>query len=141
MSDIRTFTDMPAGPRATPRRALHVTLWAVQVGLALLFAMAGVLKLSGAPEMVAMFNAIGAGQWFRYVVGALEVAGAIGLLVPRLSGAAALGLTVLMVGATATQVFILGYGQAIPATFVVVTALVAWARWPRTRALASYLAR
>jgi putative oxidoreductase len=41
--------------------------------------------------MVEMFANIGIGQWFRYVVGALEVAGAAGVLVPRVSGLAALG--------------------------------------------------
>jgi len=30
-------------------------------------------KLSGAPPMVALFDAIGVGQWFRYVAGAPEV--------------------------------------------------------------------
>ena len=33
--------------------------------------------------MTRTFNQIGAGQWFRYLVGALELAGAIGLLIPR----------------------------------------------------------
>jgi uncharacterized membrane protein len=47
-----------------------------------------------------MFATIGIGQWFRYVVGALELAGAVGVLIPRLSGLAALGLIGLMAGAT-----------------------------------------
>jgi putative oxidoreductase len=32
----------------------------------------------GDPAMVEMFATIGIGQWFRYVVGALEIAGAVG---------------------------------------------------------------
>ena len=44
---------------------------------------AGIVKLTGDPSMITMFDSIGAGQGLRYVVGTLEVAGAIGLLSPR----------------------------------------------------------
>lgn len=43
------------------------------------------MKVTGAPVMVDMFAEIGASQWLRYVVGVLEVAGAVGLLIPLLS--------------------------------------------------------
>jgi uncharacterized membrane protein len=69
------------------------------------------LKLAGSPELVDLFATIGAGQWLRYLVGALEVAGAVGRLVPWLSGLAALGLAPLIVGATATNRFVLGERQ------------------------------
>jgi len=72
-------------------RAANVALWALQALLALQFAMAGLAKIFGDPAMVDMFATIGVGQWFRYLVGALEVSGAVGVLIPRLSGAAALG--------------------------------------------------
>jgi len=45
---------------------------------------------------------MGADDWFRYMVGTLELAGGIDLLIPRLAGLAALGLTGVMVGATYT---------------------------------------
>lgn len=141
MRDNHALSGIPAAALAKPGRAPNITLWAMQGLLALLFAFAGFLKISGSPEMVAMFAAIGAGQWFRYVVGALEIAGAIGLLIPRLSGLAALGLAGLMVGATAAQVFILGYGQAIPMGFLLVIGLVALGRWPQTTALVAMLKR
>jgi uncharacterized membrane protein len=32
--------------------------------------------------MVGLFDAIGIGQWFRYLTGGLEVLGAVALLVP-----------------------------------------------------------
>ena len=86
------------------RRYLTAGLWIVQGVLAFQFAGAGVMKLMGAAEMVTLFADIGAGQGLRYVVGALEVAGAVGLLVPRLAGLAALGLVGLMLGATFTNV-------------------------------------
>lgn len=117
------------------KRALTITLWLFQALLAFQFAAGGLLKLSGDPAMVDMFAAIGASQGFRYVVGALEVAGAVGLLIPRLSGLAALGLVGLMVGAAATNVFVLGTDPWLPVGFLVVSALIAWGRLPQTKAL------
>jgi uncharacterized membrane protein len=85
--------------------------------------------------MVEMFATIGFGQWFRYAVGALEIAVAVGVLIPRLSGLAALGLACLMVGATATNLFVLGASPLLPVGLLLVSALVAWGRRSRTRAL------
>ncbi|MGH3625444.1 MAG: DoxX family protein [Sciscionella sp.] len=100
-------------------------------------------KLAGQQYAVEMFNQMGAGQWFRYLVGALELAGAIGLLIPRLAGLAALGLIGVMVGAVLTQVFVFGSGvmALTPALLGVVFGLVAWGRWPQTKALAGKLKR
>ncbi len=47
--------------------------------------MVGFTKLAGNEQMVALFEAIGVGQWFRYLTGSLEVAGAILLVIPRTS--------------------------------------------------------
>jgi DoxX-like family len=78
---------LPA-PGAT-QGLLNITLWVVQFLLAALFAFAGLNKLFGLrQEMVDNFNKIGAGEGFRYFVSALELAGATGLLIPRLSGLA-----------------------------------------------------
>ena len=46
-------------------RAAVIALWAVQIALAGMFLLAGGSKLLGAAPMVALFNAIGIGQWFR----------------------------------------------------------------------------
>src|SRR5215211_7221893 len=89
-----------------------------------------VLKL-----LVEMFATIGLGQWFRYVVGALEIAGAVGVLIPRFSGLAALGLVCLMAGATLTNVLVFGASPLLPLVLLAVGVLVAWGRWPRTRTL------
>lgn len=122
-------------------RLVGAALWTLQILLALQFVYVGFLKLSGSPAMVTLFATIGAGQWFRYLVGALEIAGAIGLLIPRLSGLAALCLVGLMVGATATQVFIIGQGQWVPIAVLLVSTLVAWGRWPQIQEFASKLTR
>ena len=116
-------------------RAANVALWALQALLALQFAMAGLAKIFGDPAMVDMFATIGAGQWFRYVVGALEIAGAMGVLIPRLSGPAALGLVCLMAGAALTNLFVLGTNPLLPIGLLVASAVVARGRWPQTAAL------
>jgi uncharacterized membrane protein YphA (DoxX/SURF4 family) len=64
-------------------------------------------KLTGSHQSVHEFGLIGAGQWFRYLVGIIEVAGAIGLLVPGLAGLAAAWLAADMVGATITNATVL----------------------------------
>src|SRR5262245_7124945 len=107
MRNTKTTSDIGPVPVATRRRALTIALWVLQLLVAFLFAGGGWLKLSGAPVMVDMFATIGVGQWFRIVVGTLEIAGAIGLVIPRIAGLAALGLSGLMVGAIATNLFIL----------------------------------
>jgi uncharacterized membrane protein len=140
MNDTRA-TREAAASAASRRRVLNIALWALQALLALQFAMGGLAKVFGDPAMVEMFAAIGVGQWFRYAVGALELAGAVGVLIPRLSGLAALGLVCLMAGATLTNVLVLGTNPLLPIALMLLSAVVALGRWPRTRALASKLGR
>jgi putative oxidoreductase len=131
-----TATPAPvARPVATHRTARTRVLWALQAVLALQFAAGGLAKLAGAAAMVEMFAEIGAGQWFRYAIGALEVTGAVAVLVPRLSGLAALGLVGLMAGASATNVAVLGTGPWLPLVLLAVSAAVAYGRRDRTAAL------
>ena len=87
---------------------------AVKALLTLAFAAAGLAKLSGVEMMVATFEAVGVGQWFRYATGIIEVAGAVLIWVPGAQAIAAAMLTVTMVGATLAHLFILG-PSALPA--------------------------
>ncbi|TMR88849.1 DoxX family protein [Nonomuraea basaltis] len=112
----------------TRGKATTIALWAGQAVLAVQFAMGGAVKLAGDPAMVGMFEDVGAGQWFRYLVGALEVAAAIGLVVPRLCRMAALGLIGLMAGAAVTNIAILHADPWLPLAFGTVAALIAWGR-------------
>ena len=114
------------------RKIMNVGLWILQIGAAGMFLMAGFSKLSGDPQMVEMFDAIGFGQWFRYVTGSVEVLGAVLLLIPRLSGLGALLLVGTMLGAVATHLFVIG-GSPLPAIILlIVTGLIAWGRRRRT---------
>ena len=69
----------------------NTLLWTAQILLAAFFLFAAAPKLTGQHTAVQMFGQIGAGQWLRYLVGTAELAGAIGLLIPRLAGLAAAG--------------------------------------------------
>lgn len=131
-------------PPTARGRATDITLWVVQILLTAFFLFAAASpKLAGQQYAVEMFTQIGAGQWFRYLVGALEFAGAIGLLIPRLAGLAALGLAGVMLGAVFTQVLILDSAvmALTPAFLGVVFGLIAWRRWPQTKAPAGELGR
>ena len=126
---------MIAGSRfgsASTGKIINVGLCILQIGAAGMFLMVGFLKLSGDPQMVGLFDAIGLGQWFRYVTGSLEVLGAILLLVPRLSGLGALLLVGVMLGAVATHLFIIG-GSPLPAVvLLIVMGIIAWGRRRQT---------
>jgi putative oxidoreductase len=112
-------------------RIINVGLWILQIGAAGMFLMVGFFKLSGDPRMVGLFDAIGFGQWFRYVSGSLEVQGAALLLIPRLGGLGALLLVGAMLGAVATHLFVVG--SPLPAIILlIVTGVITWGRRKRT---------
>jgi uncharacterized membrane protein YphA (DoxX/SURF4 family) len=126
---------MIAGSRfgsASTGKIINVGLWILQIGAAGMFLMVGFLKLSGDPQLVGLFDAIGLGQWFRYLTGSLEVLGALLLLIPRLSGLGALMLFGVMIGAVMTHVFIVGGSPLMAIILLIVTGVVAWGRRERT---------
>jgi uncharacterized membrane protein YphA (DoxX/SURF4 family) len=77
--------------------------WTLTVVLAAFFLLAGGLKLRGAPAQIENFAHWGYPEWFLYLIGAIETAGAIGLLVPRLAVFAVLLLGGTMLGAALTH--------------------------------------
>ena len=113
-------------------KIVNVALWVLQIAAAGMFLMVGFLKLSGDPQLVGLFEAIGLGQWFRYLTGTLEVVGAILLLIPRTSGLGALMLAGVMICAVVTHVFIVGGSPLGAIILLVVTGVVAWGRRQRT---------
>ncbi len=122
------MTTMTLTTTSSKRRALTVVLWTLQIVSAALFLFSGTLKLSGAPMMVQMFDAIGLGQWFRYFTGGLEVISAVLLLVPSLARFGALAMAVTMVGAILTHLFIIGGNPAVPVALLAATTTIAWVR-------------
>ena len=126
---LSTLTTHMTHTRPASRGRVALTaLWLTQVAVAGMFLLAGGLKLTGAPEMVALFDAIGIGQWFRYVTGAIEVVAGASLLVPSLAPFGALVLVPTMAGAIVTHLFIVP-GSVAPALVLLVgSAAIAWAR-------------
>ena len=112
----------------TARPSRRIGAWALQGILAAAFLAAGVAKLTGAPFMVDLFSQIGLGQSFRIVTGAVEVAGAIALLVPGLASFAGLWLGATMVGAVATHLAILHTSPAPAVILGLLNALVVYLR-------------
>jgi putative oxidoreductase len=105
-------------------RTRSIVAWALQVLLALAMAGGGAAKLAGDPVMVQMFDDIGSGQWLRPVVGFFEVAGGVGLLIPRLRALAALGLIVLLGCATITNLAILHVNTTLSVLYAVVAVAI-----------------
>ena len=96
------------------RPSRRIGTWTLQGIIAVAFLAAGAAKLAGVPFMVDLFEQIGLGQWFRVVTGAVEVVGAVALLVPGLASLGALWLGGTMIGAVATHVLVL-HTSPVPA--------------------------
>ena len=125
MSHALSFTQPTSVRRG---RSGVIALWVVQIALAGMFLLAGGSKLLGAPAMIALFNTIGSGQWFRYVTGFIEVGSAIALLVPSIAVYGALALVPTMIGAVAAELFIVGDSAVPPAVLLLGAVGVVWAR-------------
>ncbi|MEU0598710.1 DoxX family protein [Streptomyces sp. NPDC006393] len=120
----------PSTGSARRRRTARIALRAVQVLLALFYAIASALpKLIAHPSAAEAFDKIGWGSAGMYTIGALELAGGIALLIPVLQSVAALALSALMVGAFVVQLTVFdGQNAATPIILIVPLALIAWAR-------------
>jgi hypothetical protein len=110
-------------------------LWIVQALLALLFLFAGASKfIMSIEEMTKDIQLPGA---FLRFIGATEILGAIGLIVPSLlrirpwlTPLAAAGLAIIMIGATVLSVMIGGVVLALmPFVVGLLAAFVAYGRW------------
>ena len=117
-------------PSTKARTAVLGTLTVFAAGMLLL---SGTLKLAGVPMMVEMFGHIGFGQWLRYLTGAIEVVGAILLLVPSLARFGAVPLAATMFFAVLTHLFVLGGSPAPALMLLVATTSVGWLRWSEGR--------
>ena len=110
------------------RKWIQGLRWTVQALLAAAFLAAGGAKLASDPAMVAIFDQVGIGQWFRYFTGAVEVTGAVLILIPKAAilGAALLACT--MAAAIVTHLTVLG-GNPLPAIVLLsLNLLVLWLR-------------
>jgi uncharacterized membrane protein YphA (DoxX/SURF4 family) len=104
-------------------KPLNIFRWTLLVIVGCAFIAAALAKLAAAPPMVAIFDQIGIGQWFRYVTAMVELAGGVLLLWPGRSIYGAALLTCTMVGAIVTHLFIIG-GNPGPAAVLLLASLV-----------------
>ncbi|MFF0781655.1 DoxX family protein [Streptomyces sp. NPDC003720] len=132
-----------AATSTTRGRFARIALRSVQVLLALFFGIASALpKLIAHPSAVESFDRMGWGSAAMYAIGALELAGAVALLVPVLQSVAAMALSALMVGAFIVQLTVFdGQNAATPLILIVPLALIAWTRRAHNRDLVALLRR
>lgn len=100
--------------------------YAIKALLALAFLGAGAAKLAGAEQMVAIYETIGVGQWFRYLTGLIEVVCAVMLFVPRVQAFGAIILVCTMTGAVLSHLLILGPSALPAAVLGVLSAIVVY---------------
>ena len=115
---------------------MNITLWILQVLLALAFLAHGLMFLAPPPEIAAQMNAM-LPRWFQVFLGVAEVLAAVGLTLPgvtrirpELVPAAAAGVMIVMVSATILHLVRAEYGPAAT-TFVLLlmATFVAYGRW------------
>lgn len=97
------------------RKARDYPLWIAIVLVALYVGAGGLAKLAGMPYVHSSFPKLGLPAWFGYFIGACEVLGAIGLLIRPLRALAAIGIAIIMIGATYYHAVYTPVIQAAPA--------------------------
>src|SRR5688572_22661931 len=118
---------------------MNILLWIIQILLALLFLFAGGTKLVLSSETMASMaspNQVVLPMWFLRFIGVIEVLGALGLVLPglfrrqqHLTALAALGLTIVMIGAVVVTTMGDGFKMAItPLVVGLLCAFVAYGR-------------
>src|SRR5271168_3625417 len=136
---MSTVAPTPAS-RNTPRKGLNIALWIAQVLLALVFGMAGIMKLTQPiPALAQMMKWPGDVPWelVRFI-GTMELLGALGILLPaatrvlpRLTPTAALGFAAIQVLAIPFHVSRGEAAMALPINIplLALSIFVAWGRF------------
>jgi putative oxidoreductase len=101
-----------------------------ELGLGMLFVVAGLVKLTGMALMVELFASLGFGQWLRYVTALIELAGGALLIAGHLEYLAALSLAMIMVGATTASIIVFDRSPIPPALTFIALLVLAWKRHP-----------
>jgi hypothetical protein len=129
---------------ALTSRTANRLLWTAQTLLALLFLFAGIMKFVMSPEQ--MQGPVTFSLGFIRFIGIAETLGALGLVLPgltrirtELTGLAASGLVIIMIGASTVTAASMGVAAAaFPFVVGLVAASVAYGRWqfaPRRHAI------
>jgi hypothetical protein len=92
-----------------------ITIWALQLSVALAVLALGIAKVSGADIMVTLFDGLGFGPSLRLVIGAVEILAGLCLLVPQAAVVGAALLVCLSFGVMGITVAQLAHAQERPA--------------------------
>ncbi|MGW3656722.1 DoxX family protein [Streptomyces sp. NPDC005151] len=145
MSEITTATNTTTTDATTENTARSrgaVALTVARVVLALFFAFSAFAKLIAHETAIESFDRMGWSHGAMYLIGALEMAGAIALLVPLLSGVAAMAFAGLLAGASIVQLTLLDPVNAImPALLIGLVVLIAREQRDRTARLVALIRR
>lgn len=115
--------------------ARNIAAWVLQVLLGLAFIASGAKKFTDLSGTLAMFSSLGLPAIMAYLIAGGELLGGIGLLVPRFTRSAALGLALIMVGALVMHATRIpgGLAKGVPAlVLLVLLGVVLWLRRPAT---------
>jgi putative oxidoreductase len=102
--------------------------WLLQLLVAVVMVGPGSQKFTS-PTWQRMFRTWGYPDGFYLVIGAVEVIGGIGLLIPRVASYSAIMLAVVMIGAAATQVLRGGRNGVGELVFALLLSAIAVIRW------------
>ena len=104
-----------------------ITYYTLQTLLSIGFLAAAYSKVTADPQAVAGFATAHLPLWFMYFIGYAEIAGAIGLWIPRLSRYAAYGLWIILAGAVVTIIIFVSASMTImPITFAIILGIIFW---------------
>ncbi len=78
---------------------MKYVIWIAMTIVTLVMLMGGVMKLTGNPMATTSFSVLGLPPWVATFVGACEIAGAIGIWLRKTSLLAAIGISIIMLGA------------------------------------------
>jgi putative oxidoreductase len=101
-------------------RTRNYALWIAIALVVLYVGAAGIAKLAGVPYVHSSFPKLGLPHWFGYFIGTCEVLGPIALFIRPLRALAALGLGVIMIGATYYHATYTPILQAAPAFILLI---------------------
>jgi putative oxidoreductase len=115
-------------------RLPRVTVWACALFLAAAFVLVGTSKLEGssAVRWTERFAHWGYPANARYVIGAFEILGGLGVLIPRYRRAAAATLVALMIGALCTHALQGEFPRLVPPLVLGGLALLVCSSQPRS---------
>jgi uncharacterized membrane protein YphA (DoxX/SURF4 family) len=91
---------------------------ALSILLALIFLASGLAKLASLEFELVAFERWGYPIWFMYLIGVVEVAGGVGLIIQRFSAAAGAALALMMIGAIGTHVIHFEWGMLAAASVI-----------------------